>query len=292
MGLIEPISDGINASPIAQKLTSPLGVADGGENGGSNLLTRTQHFRDRVKGENGVIEDGSLENLYDRMFRTVKGFSGVGLSDLKFFMADSALENNSGSIPKIFDASGGEHDAVQNDTAKQAVLDKNSIGGRWGAYYGGSDDSMSVPTNPLTLTSPFTIVSLWTTNYLDTNNILWEFKNSSDDNYLGVGHRDNSVKLYSYGETPGKGSTISEDTAYIVSIEWDGTDFYVYLDGTLDYTVTPSSTNWQTATDEVNIGLSKTNSWNWVGLIISMLAIETTGVRGEIETRLSEYYSL
>ena len=112
---------------------------------GGGLLQETKTFRDRVKGENGSIEDDSLEDLYDPILRTVKDFSGVGLSDLAPFVSASAIENNSGSIPKFFDASGNEYDATQTDTTKQAALDKNSVGGRWGAVLDGADDLYNVP---------------------------------------------------------------------------------------------------------------------------------------------------
>ena len=124
-------------SPVRGPTQSPFGV--------SGLLERTRTFRDRVKGENGSIEDGSLEGLYDPILRTVKGFSGVGLSDLVFFGSGSAVEVNSGSIPKIFDGSGNENDAIQTTTADQPTLDKNGIGGRWEANADGGD-SLRVPS--------------------------------------------------------------------------------------------------------------------------------------------------
>jgi len=135
MALTEPLSDGISAGPMAEKLTAPLGAA--------RLLERTQTFRDRVKAGGGSIEDGSLENLYDPILRAVKDW-GL-LSELVFFGSGSAVEINSGSIPTIFDASGNEYDAIQTDTAKQAALDKNSVGGRWGAGFDGADDRYNVP---------------------------------------------------------------------------------------------------------------------------------------------------
>jgi hypothetical protein len=146
MGLTEPVSDGISAGPIATGLTDPLG--------GARLLGRTQTFRDRVGSNGGSIEDGALEGLYDPILRAIEGFSGVGLSDLVFFGSGSAVEIDSGSIPTIFDASGNEHDAIQTTTAEQPALNKNSIGGRWGMNFDGSDDEMisnnSFTTNPAT----------------------------------------------------------------------------------------------------------------------------------------------
>jgi hypothetical protein len=129
MGLTEPISDGISAGPMAAGLTDPLG--------GARLLGRTQTFRDRVQSSGGSIEDEALDNLYDPILRKIKDW-GL-LSDLVFFGAGSAVENNSGSIATIFDASGNEHDAIQTTTASQPTLDKSGIGGRWTADFDGND---------------------------------------------------------------------------------------------------------------------------------------------------------
>jgi len=121
----------LTGSPIiiSSAITSPLGAG---------LLGRTQAFRDRVEATGGSIEDGALEGLYDPILRAVKDW-GL-LDDLVFFGSASAVENNSGSIATLFDASGNEHDAIQTDTAKRAVLNKNGIGGRWVADFDGTDD--------------------------------------------------------------------------------------------------------------------------------------------------------
>jgi len=125
-------------SPVRGPTQSPFGAG--------RLLERTQTFRDRVEGSNGSLEDDCLEGLYDPILRTVKDFSGVGLSDLVLFVSASAVENNSGSIPTLFDASGNEYDATQTDTAKQPTLDKNGIGGRWEANGDGNDDIVRIPS--------------------------------------------------------------------------------------------------------------------------------------------------
>jgi len=258
---------------------------------GAGLLKRTRVFRDRVLGNGGSIEEGALGGLYDPILRKVKEWGLLG--DLVFFGAASAVENNSGSIPTIFDASGNEYDATQSDTAKQPALDKNSVGGRWGAGFDGADDDARAPTNPLTLTNPFTVVSLWRSNDTTVNTNAWAVEDSSDTEFLGCGHRQSKdLKLFTNGETPGSGSTLSTDTPYIVSVVWDGTDFNIYLDGTLDYVETPSSKNWQTATDQFHIGRNNAANFSWDGIVFNTLAIEATGVRDEIETRLSGYYSL
>jgi hypothetical protein len=110
---------------------------------GGALLPRTTTFADRVRSNSGSIEDEALEGLYDPFFKTIKGFSAVGLSDLAVFVSASGIENNAGSIPKFFDASGNERDFSQTDTAKQPALNKSSIGGRWGAVLDGSEDYLT-----------------------------------------------------------------------------------------------------------------------------------------------------
>jgi hypothetical protein len=140
MALTEPISDRISAGPMVAKLTDPLGVSE-------ELLARTQTFRDRVKAGGGSIEDGALESLYDPILRAIKGFTGVGLSDLVFFGAGSAVENNSGSIPALFDASGNENDVTQSDTAKQPT--EGTYNGRASALYDITDDVLSASIGDL-----------------------------------------------------------------------------------------------------------------------------------------------
>jgi hypothetical protein len=139
MALTEPLSDGISAGPMAAGLTDPLG--------GARLLERTQTFRDRVQSSNGSIEDGALEGLYDPILRAIKGFSGVGLSDLVFFGSASAVEINSGSIPTIFDASGNENDVTQSDTSKQPT--EGTYNGRASALYDITDDVLSASIGDL-----------------------------------------------------------------------------------------------------------------------------------------------
>jgi hypothetical protein len=127
----------------------------------SSLLQETQDFETRVQGDNGVIEDSSLENLYDEILRAIKGFSDVSLSDLVLFLAASAVKDNSGSIPKLYDASGDENDAIQSDSAKQHTKETRSdFGGRWVAAGDGSDDILPV-TSGAGLTQPCTILSVY-----------------------------------------------------------------------------------------------------------------------------------
>jgi len=255
----------------------------------TTLDDATKAARDRIVGNGWDIEDELTQDLMDPLIRELKD-QGYW-SDVVHLSAAGARETVSGAIATIPDWSGAENDAIQATAADRPMLDKNGIGGRCAADFDGAGDALEVPTNPVGLTNPFTVVSLWTTQ-LTGIAISWSFENASDDNYIGVGTNFGNLKLHSNRETSGSGSALSKNTPYIVSIEWDRTDFYIYLDGALDYTVTPSSNNWQTATNELNIGLNKRYSLFWDGYIISILGIQATGVRDEVEDIYTNYYSL
>jgi hypothetical protein len=150
MGLTEPLSDGVSAGPMVAKLTDPLEAVDG-------LLERTQTFRDHVQSSGGSIEDGALGNLYDPILRKVKKW-GL-LSELVFFGAGSAIKVNSGSIPKLYDGSGNENDPTQSNTSNQPTLQKDSIGGRWGGDYDGSNDFLHTDLSSA-VSRPHTLISV------------------------------------------------------------------------------------------------------------------------------------
>jgi hypothetical protein len=213
MGLTEQISDGISAGPIAQKLTDPLG--------GARLLQRTQTFRDRVQAGGGSIEDGALEGLYDPILRAIKGFSGVSLSDLVFFGSGSAVEVNSGSIVTLFDASGNENDADQINTGHQPTLDKNSIGGRWGASGDGSDDTMTTGRD-MSISEPITEIAVGTM----PNDGAVLMAGSGKNNTLLIFNNENNSKWAIYnGATRSSGGT-SDSNAHAFSAVFKSTDTF------------------------------------------------------------------
>ena len=113
----------------------------------SPLDDATVTFRDRVQASGGSIKDGSLKNLYDPILRAIKGFSGIGLSDLVFFGSGGAVEVNDGSISRLFDASGNENDVTQGDTAKQPT--KGTYNGRVSPIYDFSDDVLGTSIGDL-----------------------------------------------------------------------------------------------------------------------------------------------
>ena len=63
--------------------------------------------------------------------------------------------------------------------------------------------------------------------------------------YIGVGlWNDGSIKCYSAGHTPGEGSIVSTNEWHHVALSWDGSECHVWLNGNLDYSVTPDSLDW------------------------------------------------
>jgi hypothetical protein len=212
MGLTEPLSEGISAGPMVAKLTDPLGVSE-------ELLGRTQTFRDRVQAGGGSIEDGALEGLYDPTLRAIEGFSGVGLSDLVFFGAASAIENNSGSIQTLFDASGNEHDAMQTTTAEQPTLDKSSIGGRRGASGDGTDDTITTGRD-ISISEPITEIAVGT---MPNDGVALMAGTGKNNNFLIFNNERNSEWAIYNGAIRGSGGT-SDSNAHVFSAVFKSTD--------------------------------------------------------------------
>ena len=105
------------------------------------LLAETRTFRNRVQANGGTIEDGALEGLYDSGIQQAK--SAGWYSDLVLFSAASAVEDVSGSIATMFDASGAQNDLGQSSTAARPTLDRSLIAGHWGALFDGVDDELT-----------------------------------------------------------------------------------------------------------------------------------------------------
>jgi hypothetical protein len=278
MGLTEPLSEGISAGPMVAKLTDPLG--------GARLLGRTRTFRDRVGSNGGSIEDGALKGLYDPIIRAIEDFSGAGLSDLVLFVSASMIENNSGSIPKIFDASGNEYDAIQTTTANQPTLDKNSIGGRWGMDFDGSGDEMisnnSFTTNPAT---HFWVASLNTspshehivdgrqTNVTDTRQI------------VRTGNGDWNIY-----DSDGLFDGTADQNDHIFEAVFDGANSELIIDGT---SVAQGDAGTGTLED-MTIG-SKRGGAHWNGLINEGIVLDSklsANQRSKIRSHIQNWYSL
>jgi hypothetical protein len=279
MGLTEPLSDGISAGPMVAKLTDPLGASE-------ELLARTKTFRHRVKGENGSIEDDSMEGLYDPILRTVKGFSGVGLSDLVLFVSASAVEINSGSIPTLFDASGNEYDAIQTTTADQPTLDKNSIGGRWGAVLDGGDDQMisnnSFATSPAT---HFWVASLNTSP--STEAIVDGNVNNTNSTRQIIRSLSSDWQVY---DTDLLTDGTADQNDHIFEAVFDGASSELIIDGK---SVVQGNAGDGTFKD-MTIGSNRGGGY-WKGLINEGIVLDSklsANQRSKIRSHIQDWYSL
>jgi hypothetical protein len=81
---------------------------------------------------------------------------------------------------------------------------------------------------------------------------------------LGITSATGDLKIVSGGETPNDGSDFNNDTWYQAVFMHDGTDLIAYLNGVFDYSVTPTGSNWQSAT-EFHIGSRLGLDAQWLG---------------------------
>jgi len=196
---------------------------------GLRLHPLVQQERDRIQSSGGSIEDGALEGLYDPILRAIKGFSGVGLSDLVFFGSASAVEINSGSMATLFDASGNENDAIQATVVEQPMFDRNGIGGRWTADFDGSGDWMYVTFSSTADARTFFCVAEY--DSLPGNNPgLWGYQSVARDwqQFVFKSKEDLRGRLYQEDGTQidfskGNGPILSADTPFHTVQRADGT---------------------------------------------------------------------
>jgi len=292
MGLTEPISDGISAGPMVAKLTDPLGIEDEG----SGLLGRTQAFRDRVKAENGIIEGGSLENLYDPILRAFKGFSGVGLSDLPFFGSGSAVKINSGAIPMLFDSSGGENDATQSDTAKQPT--DALIGSKVALYFDGSDDILTIPFQLITGSQNPTIFIVLKTQHTSDKKIVEAAGTggiNSDDAETATPSTEYGIRVTGGNEVYNTSPSGSKELLTLRQNGPDVIDFQAWVNGS-ELSVSSSSN----ITTDYESG-SKSWIGGWSGgpqfdgkigsYLVTSVPLSNTN-KSKIESILQDYYSI
>ena len=252
---------------------------------GKGLIERTQTFRDRVRSSsNGEIEDDSLSGLYDPILRDVKGW-GL-LPDLVFFASGSAVEVTSGSLPRVFDASGNEQDAIQTTTADQPALDKDSIGGRWGMTFDGSGDELisnnNFATSPTThfwvaslntLPADHHIVDGYQSNVNDTRQIIRSFTGNWD--------------IY---DSSGLTDDLADQNDHLFEAIFDGANSELVIDGT---SVVQGDTGGGTLED-MTIGSNRNDSY-WEGPINQGLIFDvrlSSSQRSKIRSRIQDWYSL
>jgi hypothetical protein len=281
-------------SPVRGPAQSPFGAG--------RLLERTRTFRDRVKGENGSLEDDCLEGLYDPILRAYKDW-GL-LSDLVFFGSGSAVEINSGSIPTIFDGSGNKNDAIQTTTAKQSALDKNSVGGRWGAVLDGSDDSFELPNVPIS--SGYTFLYVADVNTAGGPYHIIEADDGSDHTAESLletdGSFSNGNKHFEFVRNGGGGSenrTEAPRGSYplLRSVRYDGQNPHEIYENKSDLseTVNEDSTSSDlSSTEVVGLGARTIKNTNHTDgnlpLVVIMNTIIAESKLKTLEDICSEYY--
>jgi hypothetical protein len=124
--------------------------------------------------------------------------------------------------------------------------------------FDGSNDYVQVAG----ITSSFTIANPWTLNCwgkLDTAGLelpevcgLHDAGSEHDGPKIGGNNATDGgdeIKITTFGETPGNGSTFSIGEWHMFTMIWDGTKFNAYLDGVFDYAVTPTGSDWKLADD-------------------------------------------
>ncbi|GAB5378954.1 MAG: hypothetical protein Alis3KO_01110 [Aliiglaciecola sp.] len=81
---------------------------------------------------------------------------------------------------------------------------------------------------------------------------VWCFNTGNDSERLALGvdvSAGNKWKIFSSGETPGTGtSTVTTDVWYKLDVLYDGTEIHLYVNGELEYSVTPTGSGWQSQT--------------------------------------------
>jgi len=118
---------------------------------------------------------------------------------------------------------------------------------RWALDFDGVDDYITCPLQIVT-SGPWALHT-WcmrpTGGELKTYHVgLYNI----DDEGVFIGDREGDWKIFSSGETPGEGSSdLNRNQWYSVVLEHDGSDLYLYVDGTLNYSVTPVGSGWQTS---------------------------------------------
>ena len=140
--------------------------------------------------------------------------------------------------------------------------------------FDGSGDGIPTGTNVLnrlTLPNPWSLSFWGVTQAAGAFRTGCCFDRSGPSELIGIG-QDNSTppkfKIASEGETPGTGSALTVGKVYHFSLTWDGTQFHGYLNGNLDYSVTPIGSGWQSCTD-FGIGVNPVSGSvaGWNGLI-------------------------
>lgn len=168
------------------------------------------------------------------------------------------------------DYSSGGHTGTQNGGITYGATGKVGTA----ISFDGVDDyiSNSNTTNDFTITSPWTI-NCWvytTTTAMDTAPACSINKLSTNDRIgIGTDTGGTKIKIISNGETAGQGGTFTTSAWHMFTMTYDGTQISAWLDGQYSYSVTPSGSNWQSATDftVAHNGFTSNSYDFWNGLV-------------------------
>lgn len=112
--------------------------------------------------------------------------------------------------------------------------------------FNAANQAVNVSAIP-TMANPWTI-SGWV-NWSTITNLASAFGFNNSTNGVYIGTTATNLKIASNGETPGNGTTaLSTGKWYHLALFWDGTKLNGYINGKFEYNVTPSGSNWKSAT--------------------------------------------
>jgi hypothetical protein len=194
-----------------------------------------------VSSNGGTIENGALEGLYDPVIAEAK--SAGWYSDLLFFGAASAVENVSGSVATIFDASGDQNDGTQDASASRPTIQSSGIGSRQSASFDGSDDYMVLNNISDVFDGegkPFTFLMVLESQ--DRSGWVFSVSNSDDTSnaLLGLNYQNDQHRFFIRSDTDLK-STFSTlfgttKTKTALAVRSNGIDRSLYEDEQLEDT--------------------------------------------------------
>lgn len=155
------------------------------------------------------------------------------------------LDEDSGTTAN--DVSGNGNDGNYNGP----TLGVTSVFDSTCPSFDGTDDAVDSIGDPFTGTydpvNTGRTVLCWVKLSTDDDAAATGWGGGGEFEFIGVNlSGDSLLKLGSNGQTPGSGSTLSPGTWYQIGYRWNASagDYDVFLDGSVDYTVTPTGTSW------------------------------------------------
>ena len=91
------------------------------------------------------------------------------------------------------------------------------------------------------------------------NAMIMELEDNGGGEFVGIGlvSENPNFKIFSNGKTPSTSNTNPEvGVWYHIVLVWDESEFILYVNGQLDYSVTPSSTTFMSGLDQTRMGYS------------------------------------